>query len=280
MVRQNWREEHASGSTSVKRAKGPPQSHLMDWLMGEVYWERMTWKKARDCAHSSVLDGLTQEPLIELSALGSFGFHEGNASRDSKGLVVLQEAASKSPGEYEFEASGSSKKTLETSKVRSGCMLLQDYLPCLEEHWNVHFEEVIGATTEKLQDFWGKCSLEDPKFHDHPMLKVPNWQSIFLPFFVHSDAAEFCDRDSITVTSYSPVLGRGDSRDLKMLTWAWPKSTEAKGSEEVGDEGSLVEHWLVTLWDLEACFSGKRPLALFIPNLFCKGASLLTQTIL
>jgi hypothetical protein len=255
MGKQKWREGLAAGSTSSKRAKGDPESHLMEWLMGQVFWERMTWKQARDCAHASCLDGLTNEPLIELSALGSFGHHEKNASRDSKDLSILQEAIAKSPDPYEFEVSARCKKTLEDLHVRSGCMLLQDYLPCLEKHWNVQFEETLGATSEAVQDFWGKCSLEDPKFHEHPMLQIPSWQTLFLPFFVHSDAAEFCDRDSITVTSFSPVLGRGDSRDLKMLHWAWPKSAETKSL----DEGSLEEHWLVTLWDLEACFSGKRP---------------------
>ena len=261
MGKQNWREGYTEGSTSAagKKKKGPPQSHLMDLIMLEVFWERLPLTKAQAFAHAAVLDGLTNEPLVQLASAGSFASNEKNISKDFSNLDVLKEACEKSPVPYDFEASArSKKKPLDKLTAQSGVLLLQDFLPCLEKHWPQHFEEAFGATTEDLEDFWKKCSLEDPKFHEHPMLKVPHWQSLFIPFFIHSDAAEFCNRDSLTTTSFSPVLGKGgDSRSLKMLTWAWPKTAEAKKDEE--EEGSLVEHWAVTLWDLEVCLSGKRP---------------------
>ena len=62
------------------------------------------------------------------------------------------------------------------------------------------------------------------------------------------------------VTSSSPVLGRGETKDLKLLNWAWPYSAVKKGAYEGdGDEGTLEEHWLVYCWDMQACFEGKKP---------------------
>ena len=87
------------------------------------------------------------------------------------------------------------------------------------------------------------------------MLQVENWQELFLPFYLHADSAEFCETDQIMVTSSSPVLGRGETRDLKLLNWAWPATAVEKGSYEE-EEGSLEEHWLVYIWDLKACFEG------------------------
>ena len=112
----------------------------------------------------------------------------------------------------------------------------------MEKHWPVHFEDSVGASPEKAEAFWSKCDLEDPQFFEHPMLKVPDWQKKFLPFFCHADEAEFCDRDSLMVASSSPLLGQGPSRDLKFLHWVWPSSSNFHGEED-GDESTLEEHW-------------------------------------
>ena len=112
MVKQKWRDELASSSTSSagKRAKGPSTSHLVDWILNEVYWERLPWTKAQSCAHAAILDGLTDSHLKEIASLGQFGFYEENESRDSKQLSILEEARHKSPPDYEFDVLAFSKK--------------------------------------------------------------------------------------------------------------------------------------------------------------------------
>ena len=269
MVRKKWKENFerwkngifsaGSSENPCKRAKNLSTSHLVDWICEEIYWERLSWPKAQSCAHAGLLDGLVDEHLLELASMGSFGHHDQNVSRDSKLLSVLDEASGKAPPAYEFEAPCSSKKApQETFKVQSGAILLQDYLACMEEHWPAHFEAAWGVQKEKVKEFWSKCNLQDPKFYNHPMLEVPNWQERFFPFFVHADGGKFSERDSLMVTSSSPVLGRGETRDMKLLNWAWPYTAEAKGSYE-GEEGSIEEHWLVTCWDMQCVFEGKRP---------------------
>ena len=94
--------------------------------MNEVFWENLSWPKARSLAHAVMLDGLRLDGLLEVASLGSYGFHEKNLSRDSKLLPVFQEARAKSPEAYEFEVSFFSKRSLETYIVRSGATLLQD----------------------------------------------------------------------------------------------------------------------------------------------------------
>ena len=264
MVKQKWREELAASSSDVpsKRYKplsSPCTSHLVQWLMEEIWWESMSWPKAQKCARAAILDGIQDEHLKEIASLGSFGFHEKNLSRDSKLLSILQDATAKSPEEYEFEVNSFNRRTQESYKVTSAASLLQDYLPCLEEHWPAHLETAWQASTEKLEKFWEGCDPKDPKFFEHPMLQVPDWKKIFVPYFTHADGAEFANQDKVMVTSSSPCLGRGTTKDLKLLNWAWPMSAEQKGAYE-GDEeeGTLEEHWLVYCWDMQACFEGKR----------------------
>ena len=102
--------------------------------MEEVFWERLSWPKAQSCAHAGILDGLGDEHLHEIASIGPCGHHDKNIGRDSKLLSVLDEASGKAPPEYDFEVACSNKKSAETFKVQSGVILLQDYLPCMEEH--------------------------------------------------------------------------------------------------------------------------------------------------
>ena len=268
MGKQKWREEkEASSSTAPPPSKRykpldtPNASHLVQWLMEEVWWERMTWKKAQSGAKAGVADGLKDPHLLEIAGLGTMGFNEQNSARDSDKLSVLLEARAKSPPSYDFEVLALDPKSKEVKTVPSAATLLQDYLPCLEEHWPAHFEDHWQASSEKLEEFWNGCDLSDPKFFDHPMLQEPNWKQLYVPYFTHGDGGEFANQDSIMVCSSSPVLGRGETKDMKLLNWAWPYSVRAKGSYEGdGQEGSIEEHWLVYCWDMEAVFSGKRPL--------------------
>ena len=82
MAKQKWREESTSSSSGPsKRYKplaSPCTSHLVQWLMEEIWWERMSWPKAQKCVRAGVLDGIQDEHLMELASLGSFGFHEGD----------------------------------------------------------------------------------------------------------------------------------------------------------------------------------------------------------
>ena len=109
MVKQKWREDLALGSSSAssKRPKGPCESHLMEWIMSEVYClgEGMSWQKAQACAHAAVLDGLKDEHLLELASMSSFGNHR-NFARDSKWLTVVQEEACAAIGNLAFTYRG------------------------------------------------------------------------------------------------------------------------------------------------------------------------------
>ena len=119
MVKQLWREELAassSGSASkrYKPLESPCTSHLVQWLMEEIWWDSMSWPKAQKCARAAILDGIQDEHLKEIASLGSSGFHEQNLARDSKLLSVLQEAKAKSPEDYEFEVNSFNKRTQES----------------------------------------------------------------------------------------------------------------------------------------------------------------------
>ena len=143
------------------------------WLLGQEHWRRLC--QVRCCLHwlsrcrlcqilnnhtnrCYVLDNISGDAhLLETASLYSFGFHSGrNESRDAKQLSILEEATAKSPPDYEFEVRAKSKKTLETFEMKSSAILLQDYLPCLERHWPLHFEASFGGTPENLKEVWSQ----------------------------------------------------------------------------------------------------------------------------
>ena len=149
--------------------------------MHQVFWQRMSWPMAQRMAHSGVLDGIKDEHLTELASLSAFGFNEQNLSRDSKLLSVLEEARAKSPRPYEFEVACLNKKTLETNKVTSGVILMQDYVSCMERHWPAHFRTAFGASRQTVKEFWEKCDLKDPKFYRAYKRKVESYVDIARP---------------------------------------------------------------------------------------------------
>ena len=108
-------------------------------------------------------------------------------------------------------------------------ILLQDYMSHFEEHWGDHFQTTFG--TEDLRAFWEACGPEDPKFYNHPMLEVPNWQDLFIPYFLHGDFAEFADRDSLMTVSASGVLAEGETRNCKLWLWSYAKSCQASSKD-------------------------------------------------
>ena len=261
MGKQNWRADQEDGKTTLKKVKvyDIRRSYLADQLMKQHFWQGLSWPMVQETSYASWMDGNRHADVMGLAGLGSWGNNLQNAAKDASRLQILKEVIA--PEVYDFEVSSKNRKTKERNRnVQSGALLLQDYLALLEEHYPDVLEQVFGASSARLEEFWERCSPdEDPKFHEHPMLKVAGWEKLFIPMYIHGDGAEFVakGRDALLVTSSSPVLGEGSSLLIKFLHWVWPKTVEAKDDED--EEGSHLEHWRVMLWDLEACFLGRRP---------------------
>ena len=115
MPRRKWQEELESPSaTWVKKPKNDKESHLLVALLYDVFWNNLTWEKAQYYVKMSSLDGLNQEGLLDMASAGSWGTHGKNISRDWRlGRLELgnfkEEAFNKSPPEYQFEVTTTSK---------------------------------------------------------------------------------------------------------------------------------------------------------------------------
>ena len=98
----------------------------------------------------------------------------------------------------------------------------------------------------KAEAFWDQCKKEDPKFSGFDwMISQPGWEKKYLPFFIHGDAAEFCNKDSLFTTSFHSPLGEGETRDIKHLHWSCPKSVVVKDALHWRDGSDDAEDWMV-----------------------------------
>ena len=102
----------------------------------------------------------------------------------------------------------------------------------------------------RTAEFWNKCKKSDPRFAGMEfMTSTPGWQDLFVPYFLHGDAAEFCKRDSLLTVSVEGVMAEGETRDKKHLLWSIPKSVCVKDGlhwrAEV-PEDELDDNWEIS----------------------------------
>ncbi len=77
-------------------------------------------------------------------------------------------------------------------------------------------EAVFGASLQKITEFWSSIDPNDPKLFENPIKDVPDWQSLFIPFEYHGDAAPHQKHDSICTNSCRSLLATL-SVDIAML---------------------------------------------------------------
>ena len=245
----------------------PGSGRFYLWLMEAIAWDNLGWSRAQEAARACLLDilaalreGYLPEDLVTLAGIGSTGHQAKNAKRDAE-IRLLEDL--KMPEPYPFKVDCIDPRSDKEALVEchTASLLLQDYMSYYEEHWEDHFRTTFG--TNDLRDFWEACDPEDPKFYNHPMLEVPNWQDLFIPYFMHGDFAEFADRDSLMTVSASGVLAEGETRNCKLWLWSYAKSCQASSKDKsikYKKEGGFdtgEQHWKMQVWDCKSVFEGK-----------------------
>ena len=107
---------------------------------------------------------------------------------------------------------------------------------------------------------------DDPRLRHHPLLDEPGYRDVFLPLKVHGDAAEFMDRDSLMVVSFTGMLGSGSTRDLAMYMASWPKSCTAKEATHGRDTWRTI--WGCLCWSFRALHEGLHPRVSWVGEAF------------
>jgi hypothetical protein len=88
----------------------------------------------------------------------------------------------------------------------------------LHDNYKGDFEKRIG-TLNKIKEYWeGADIVNDPKFRDHPVLKIPRYAERCIPIAIHGDGGPYTQKkqnvQSIDVMSWSSELGEGWSLDV------------------------------------------------------------------
>ena len=104
---------------------------------------------------------------------------------------------------------------------------------------------------DSLDTFWQAQDPENPKM---VALEGVQDKSKCIPLFIHQDAGEFQDRDSLNVVSMGSMLNSaGNSLDKNLLIAAWPKSCESPSTWKT--------IWLWIVWCFQAMLTGIFPSA-------------------
>lgn len=213
---------------------------LLLWATGNVAATTI-----QELAHCALLDGASHEELAAIASTGDWGQLPGNVHRDLSARF-LKKIAFCEPQLVETVALD--PKTQKTVPAQAGV-----YHPHLQLSSLQEYEECSAIfCTDQNEAFWDAVEkAQDPKLKDHPMLKVPGWKQLFHPFFVHGDAVEYQQHDSMMVWHWGSMLNTLGSMLGGLLLAAFPKSATASETWEP------ILHSVV--WSLTWAFQGIHP---------------------
>jgi len=142
-------------------------------------------------------------------------------------------------------------KTGLVSDVQASVLLPHKLFADLYTHYQNNFHEVFG--TQYVSDFWTKVDRNDVRVAFHTGLPTTTEElHQCIPGWVHGDAVEYHDRDSLMTWSWGSMLALElSSLVSSFLFTAWPKLATSKNTWD-----SLMH---LFVWSLQALSEGKWP---------------------
>lgn len=123
------------------------------------------------------------------------------------------------------------------------------------------FSEVYG--TDKIEWFWNNQKADNPKMAGLADLLRADFKQKCIALTLHSDGAEFQDRDSLNTVSIGGQLYEGQVLDKHLMIASYPKSCCVPGPQ-----GTWAVIWLWLLWSFRALLTGVHPCRDALGNMY------------
>lgn len=235
---------------------GQIPSPMFLWLVNQWSSGVLSAPSTQQCAKAAVLSGCSAPDVCQIARVGAHGESPQNCQRD---LVrqLCHNMASPEPFCWKVPLVARDKEelTLKVEQYDVYIFLPHDWLACLND--SCLQEKVLG--THLTETFWSQQCLEDPKLCDNPVLKIPRFKQVVVPFLVHGDGAQFAERDSLMVISMKSILSHQTSvAASQLLLAAIPKKCTSKSADKSLDTWEVI--WSVLKWSFTAMFHGVHPL--------------------
>lgn len=219
-------------------------SLLMRWGEGQL-----SAADVQHLAHSAVQDGATHPELTWLASLGAHGLHPGNVTKALKAKYLANPLT---PEAYLVHVPMYTTRDRTAAVDETIAVLLpHEWFGCMATSFEpCDFAEQFGLSG--LTAWWSRQDRNNPKFQNHPLLAIDNWDSKVIPLALHADGAQFQERDSLLTVSFRGLLfSRTSKKDAHLLTASLPKSVTTNECED--------EMWAVMQWSLQCLLGGKYP---------------------
>jgi hypothetical protein len=147
-------------------------------------WGKLPATDVQAFARAATLDGCCHPELKALASLGSFGH---NPSHVHQQLVDRFTKASQLPVPVEIAVPAIDSRGDSTVSIegKAGILYPHDWWASLGHHYPKEFDRIFG--TGELSAFWAEQDVSNPKLRGHPVLKVLDYDKLFLPFYFHGD---------------------------------------------------------------------------------------------
>ena len=248
-----YKQRHA-----IEVARGIDTAHqqvstpLADALLSLWTCGQLSAIGVQTLANAAVCEGISNESVVLLAAIGTFGQHPGNCHRDL--ISVVGKECKLPQGVPVVVPALDHKENPPYCEVTCTVMPPHLLLHKLAFNYTDEFKTVMGLAD--LDTWWSRVRPDDPRLLNNPVNDVD--RKTVIPLWCHGDGVEF-STDSLLAISIGGVLSACSSIDSSMFCVAWPKSAEAK--TKAGYPRSTWDTlWAVMDWSLKACWEGLHPL--------------------
>lgn len=247
-IHQQLEAAKCSTTTESEQTQQHCQSALANVLLRLWACGRISACSLQQIAEAALADGCQHPELGVFASLGSWGTHIGNCARDLK-LQLNKTQQISSMMSVPTKAKNTKNGLVQT--VNAAIMLPHKLFADLFRNYETHFHEVFG--TGLVSEFWRKVDMTDVRVALHTGLPIEHAQLQWcIPGWVHGDAVEYHDRDSLMTWSWGSMLAiEISSLVSSFLFTAWPKLATSSGTWS-----TLMQ---VLVWSLLALAQGNWP---------------------
>jgi len=236
------------GGESDVKTQSPFYLELLHmWTMGNL-----SAIGVQKLASAAVLEGLQNDRVAELAALGCWGQHPSNIHKE---LVALLSKDLKLAEPLIVPCKCVNSKEV-PPLIESNFPVLPPHLlfHSMQQHYPDVFDSFFGV--EQIRSFWDSIYPDDCRLQHNVVTTIPNYRDLFIPLWLHGDGVEF-SADSLLAFSVGSLLVSGSSLDASALIAACPKHATASKKTHGADTWDLP--FDVMVWSFQALFEGKHP---------------------
>ena len=161
-------------------------SPMENGLLYRWAWGRIHATDVQSLAYDAFLEGLDQPKIMKLASLGAFGQNPQHIHKQIE-RIASKHINMPPVQSLSVPAINRTADLEELTVAECGCINMHDWVSHLSRYYPEDFQRIFNVDGSAA--FWREQDPADPKLVDHPMLLVPDWQDIFVPYLLYADGA-------------------------------------------------------------------------------------------